>query len=299
MEYLLRKESIKKAESTGNSMKKPFNFLVRSFQKGWYHLRGHKKSLAPLGDPTPVSRQLPNATTIKSDDRGTARYFHGRARELAEFANELYDAVVLDRGTILLFQGAPGVGKSALLVECAAAARREGWKVVSLIGLDGLHNPAALARDLNQAYTEQTVAKRGGAAQLSGEVGILRIGQANVALAKNTGKEKIYSGADIRQLLETAGEKKPLLLVADEIQDLAIEAASSPEVHSRLRNVLDSIHNGRVKGPVVLLGGGLESSVTVLAKLGISRFREKRVLQLGRLSPETERTVIQDYLVYD
>jgi len=55
-------------------------------------------------------------------DRGHARYFHGRKTILADFSNILHLAVHKDyehNGTIFLIQGAPGVGKTALLYKCS------------------------------------------------------------------------------------------------------------------------------------------------------------------------------------
>jgi len=53
-----------------------------------------------------------------TDDRGHARYFHGRQGVLAGFTRVLRRAINKDfkgNGTIFLIQGTPGAGKTALL----------------------------------------------------------------------------------------------------------------------------------------------------------------------------------------
>lgn len=47
-------------------------------------------------------------------------------RKLAELSTQT------KTGTTFLIQGAPGVGKTALLAECAKQAKRKGWRVAEI-----------------------------------------------------------------------------------------------------------------------------------------------------------------------
>jgi len=50
------------------------------------------------------------------DDRGPAKYFHGRHRILGNFLKLLKKSVNEKGGSTFLIQGAPGAGKTALLI---------------------------------------------------------------------------------------------------------------------------------------------------------------------------------------
>ena len=73
-------------------------------------------------------------------DRGPSRYFHGRERIQHNFKELLRRATQAGGGTTFLIQGAPGVGKTALLYECGNHARAQEWKVVN-IGVESLWKP--------------------------------------------------------------------------------------------------------------------------------------------------------------
>ncbi len=57
------------------------------------------------------------------------------------------------------------------------------------------------------------------------------------------------------------------------------------------------IHNGDVGRPVILLAAGLGMSEASFGELGISRFRGGCFVELGALEKDSERAVIQDWLV--
>ena len=68
------------------------------------------------------------------EDRGPARYFHGRGEILGSFMRQLRRAKATNGGTIILVQGPPGAGKTALLEECKKKARSrvlQPWRVRS------------------------------------------------------------------------------------------------------------------------------------------------------------------------
>jgi len=66
-----------------------------------------------------------------------------------------------------------------------------------------------------------------------------------------------------------------------------------------MRRILNRILNGKFSRPIVLLCGGLGTSVEAFERLGISRFAEDCLTTIGR-SPEADaRAVIRDWLVKD
>jgi len=108
-------------------------------------------------------------------------------------------------------------------------------------------------------------------------------------------KRTHQSAYDIIEILNTLSGKQPLLLVLDEMQEVGKDHSS--EEHKVLRKTLTPIHNGMLEHPVVFLCGGLGISGHVFRRLGISRFRDNCVVNLGRLSAVNEKAVIRDWLV--
>ena len=89
------------------------------------------------------------------EDRGEAKYFHGREDILRTVRAQMQSVEGPDSagGAMLLIQGAPGAGKSALLKECAKHAHTAGWGVAD-IHAGGLHNPHSLFSDLGHSYAK-------------------------------------------------------------------------------------------------------------------------------------------------
>ena len=91
---------------------------------------------------------------IGMDDRGPAKYFHGRKREWQFVEARLQEAAAARRGgTIALVQGAPGSGKSALLHEYGTRAAKLNWRVLYDLDCEALYNPAALAHAAGERYS--------------------------------------------------------------------------------------------------------------------------------------------------
>ncbi len=211
-------------------------------------------------------------------DRGPARYFHGRKKILRNFNELLQYASEKTWGTIFLIQGAPGAGKSALLYECEKLAGSGGWKT------SRIHAPALWEVDeLRQSLdSKRKLNIEGGAAK----VAIPGIAEAGVSaeLPPQTVKGLLQKG------------KVPLLLILDEAQVLGTTNKPSGEQAKIASNVVDVVHNGTLGRPVVLIAGGLGTTLKSFEALGISRFAEDCFVELGALSKKSERAVIQDWL---
>ena len=209
--------------------------------------------------------------TLDADDRGPAEYFHGRTAIRTMFRQFLAAAERSRRGTTFLVQGAPGAGKTALLDVLSRIPSTSTWMTVH-INARALHDPAWMAREL-------TLAAQG----------------LNLAGSQDAGP--VYTPdpsalAVKRVLLIPPPMDRGLLLILDEAQTMLIQPKGAP-----IPDTLNAIHNGGFGYPVVLLAGGLSNSKTAFATMGVSRFRGGNLVNLGRLSGESERAVIRDWLV--
>ena len=219
------------------------------------------------------------------EDRGPARYFHGREEILGSFMRQLRRAEATNGGTIILVQGPPGAGKTALLEECKKKAHAGGagaWGVVD-IGPSALRSPASLMSALNEQYEKEKTATYA--------IGIPKVAHAEWSALRHP------TGDTILSLLRNAAAGG-LLLVLDEAQALRHYGAAEI-VADDIGHTLAHIHNGNVGGSVILLAGGLGNSADALADLDISRFKGGCEINLGRLSPEAEGAVIRDWLTKD
>jgi len=237
-----------------------------------------------------------NAHDFAGDDRGEARHFHGRKDILSNFSRVLRHATSKDfcrNGTIFLIQGAPGAGKTALLFQCRNLAEAGGtevggqkWNVIS-IKKNALYSPVKLMDQAEAAY------KIGKTTETSVEVKPNVLNFELGGYARTTAHQEPDAG--MRKCLEELAKGGPLLLILDEAQNLGKPLDSNKE--EVIERVLDRILNGEFSRPIVLLCGGLGTSDEAFRRLGISRFRIKCLVNLGRL-PETDaRAVIRDWLV--
>ena len=215
-------------------------------------------------------------------DRGAAKYFQGREEILLEFKKLLADSGKPKGGTILLVQGPPGVGKTALLAKCWDEAEERGWEVAE-IDPEDLWNPDELRKTLGLPPQERKVGKTTG-----------------------WGLDKIFNffrkiETEINAPLDTPADilklkKAPVLLVLDEAQHLGEDGGVPEEHHKSVRTLLKRIHNGRLGRPVILLAGGLGMTFQAFQALGISRMAEGCKFDMEPLEEEEERDVIKDWL---
>ncbi len=222
-------------------------------------------------------RSSPSHQSDFVPDRGTAKYFHGRKEILGDFGKLLRYSTQNKSGTTFVIQGAPGAGKSALLGECEKLAKSQGWKTVE-INPPAFWDPSAL-RDFI------------GLRKFSITGGSLQIGPKNIASAAINVD---WSRKTILKMLRRG--KQPLLLTLDEVQTLGTVNAPPSDQTGTATNVLDTIHNGKLNKPVILVAAGLGTTVNAFESLGISRFSKECLIELGALSKEAERAIIHDWL---
>ncbi len=215
-------------------------------------------------------------------DRGPSPYFHGRTKILENFQELLGYSSQNTWGTTFLIQGAPGAGKTALLYECQKYALEAGWNVVLI--------PPTALWDTNELLNALGKGRKMQLTQGSGKFGV------NALIKIEAGVDFTLLEKDRTPLEILSGTKKPLLLILDEAQVLSTEGIPPTNHRSTATSLLTFIHNGNLGKPAILLVAGLGTTIASFGKLGISRFSEDCVAELGALSKESERLVIEDWI---
>ena len=212
------------------------------------------------------------------EDRGEAKYFHGRKGILDSFQRRLKWAEQdPKKGTTFLIQAAPGAGKSALLHECTKLAENIGWETVR-VNTRALWDTDTMCQKLGDGWMPllDEIAAQGGF-----DKWIQIQGAAKFKLPGHTPQSIIERGKD------------PLLLFLDEAQKLALAQSGHVET---ICDFLDAIHNGEMGHPVMLAVAGLSATADAFEGLGVSRFKDNCYVELGPLKEEAERDVIKDWL---
>ena len=228
-----------------------------------------------------MRESLTHSPITAAFDRGPAKYFHGRRQILRDFSKLALRAVQGKSGTTFLIQGAPGAGKTALLYKCEELARDREWATVE-IPSSALWDPNELQQSID---LKRTLEAQSGSASIN----LFGIGGAEVNAER--------SPQTVKNLLR--GGKKPLLLTLDEAQILGMKDEFPADQISTVRHVLNSIHNGRLGRPVILIAAGLGTTADAFGTLGISRFARHCLVQLGTLGKEAECAVLHDWLTKD
>ncbi|MDE2730686.1 MAG: ATP-binding protein [Bacteroidota bacterium] len=212
------------------------------------------------------------------DDRGKAKYFHGRDEELETIESLCYTAMHNGGGAIVVIQGPPGAGKTALLHECARHAQAWGWRVVRI-----RHDAFWDRESLHNAFRRprwHTHVDEGGMTVLGGW-GFF-------------GRARKLSAPDLLRY-QVMKSRKCVLLWLDEAQSLVGGELSGAERTSAVK-MLDDIHNGGLGKPVVLIAGGLAHTAEGLERFEISKLRIDDIIELSGLDAESEKSIIRDWL---
>ncbi len=129
-------------------------------KKGNYPVKSASLEQIPVPERTfPKHGPTETMTEITGfRDRGAAKHFHGRKTILEEFQGALAESIESKGGTILLVQGPPGVGKTALLAKCWDIAKKKGWDVRNL-PLPALWNPDRMRKCLGLRPKKRTTRK--------------------------------------------------------------------------------------------------------------------------------------------
>jgi len=212
-------------------------------------------------------------------DRGPSPYFRGRKEILQTFTDYLCYFKKEKTGTIFLIQGAQGSGKTALIDQCEKIAQKQDWETVE-IDAPALWDSNILC----DAFSNRNILK-----MINWKV---KFGYKDIVSAEAGVNKSLRS---IQKILQSG--KRPLLLILDEAQSLGKPDILPSTRRGTAGSILNQIHNGKLRRPVVLLAAGLGTTDLAFKSLGISRFEKKCLVQLGLLDKESERAVIHDWLM--
>lgn len=266
-------------------------------------------SQLPFSKPQPAD-PIPLEDWLGDTDRaevGREPFFCGRDEEYQVFRNS---ATRLKNGRIgggtMIFQGAPGAGKTALMNECMAAVRwhskpDEPWLSVYL-DAETLESPLDVAaKIIREANSESTRLAKLSSRNLSTKLErIIEIGQRvyreifergfgvggiSIGARKNDNQQaKAYA----QSIFESASE----LLRNFHIVVFVDEAQTMP-VNSATQGVMKCLQNPPEKIPLVAAFFGLGNTKFILAECGLSRLARDRVVSLGALSTDDTINAIQ------
>ncbi len=209
-------------------------------------------------------------------ERGPAKYFHGREKELKIF-NQLLDTMVDSPiGSSFLIQGPPGVGKSALLEEYTQQARKKQWEVIELSN-ECLSDSKELFAKLTKKSKPKEFKKSFGL-----DLKVFKMNLEKIPITETNALNEALIGS------------KPTLLWLDETQTL--NAFLDHTDKTKITSFLTRYHNLKTKKGFILLLGGLSTTKEILRTFGISRFNTGCVRYLQRLEPDAEQSIIHDWL---
>ena len=256
----------------------------------------------PFPKPPPAE-PLPEEVWLKQTDRaevGREPFFYGRDDEYDVFCNAVGS---LSSGRVgggtMVFQGAPGAGKSALMLECMEAVRRHStpedpWVAVS-IRPETLKSSVDVVMDLVIAANEESnrLSK-----MVSNEIvqklnKLLQLGEklyrelvergGGVAGFTVDGKLEAGSRSDKNMTSARVFRNAAPLLEKFHLVVFVDEAQNTPVVDTT-QGVMDCLHNPLGNISLVTAFFGLSDTQQVLHQCGLSRFAAKRVANLEPLS---------------
>ena len=219
----------------------------------------------------------------KLPDREATPYFGGRADEidLVECALDRIRERVREGhwnpsgGETILFQGAPGAGKSALLHHLVRGWRSGGPEAPVVVGTSASHYASEgtlagrVAKAVDPALAAQFRRSVTTHSSTAGSLGGGLPGVATVGAATETLRQEAVAPAEptLDDVMEAVSKsRRTIVLVLDEVQVLESFDANAT------RSVITGLHTGSHGGPILPVFAGLAHSHSVLQDRGISRF---------------------------
>ena len=267
----------------------------------------------PFPKPPPAD-PLPLEVWLDQTDRaevGREPFFRGRDREFEVFrkaANSLHAGRT--GGGTMIFQGAPGAGKSALMGECMEVVRRHStpeapWVAVS-VNPDSLQSPVYVVEAMVSAANAESERLR---AITSGSVATKTLSNL-LDLGRKLSRELSERGGGAFGL--SVGGRRDEGILAERVFHNAapllknfhivvfVDEAQNTPAKNTTRGVLDCLHRASQCIPLVAAFFGLSDTQDVLRRCGLSRFARGRVVNLEPLVYEDAACAIQDtFTAYD
>ena len=254
----------------------------------------------PFPKPPPVD-PLPLKEWLKLTDRaevGREPFFRGRDSEYRVFRDAVSS---LGEGHIgggtMVFQGAPGAGKTALMLECMESIRSHStpdnpWVAVDIKpeNLESATEIVVLLVDAANAESERLseIFSGSGAKKLESimemgrkvyqDLSIRGVGIAGISVggkSKYDGEAGVYSQ---RIFQNAAGLLKNFHTV------VFVDEAQNTPVKDTTKGVLDCLHNPPSRIPLIAAFFGLGDTEAKLEQCGLSRLPDEHVANLRLLS---------------
>ncbi len=269
----------------------------------------------PLFPKPPPAKPIPLGTWLDRTDRaevGREPFFCGRDLEYCVFqkaVNSLNDGQI--GGGTMIFQGAPGAGKTALMNECMEAVRlhstpQDPWAGI-LIEADTLQSAANVVMILIEEANRE---RERLAEQFPGQVPgnfekLAEIGRKFVSELSKRGYGVSAGGLDltVHGKPDDASNQEAVLAervfrdAAPQLKDMHMvvfvdEAQNTPDTPPT-KDVLDCLHRDTQGIPLIAAFFGLSDTQSVLGQCGLSRLPKDRVVTLDTLSLADARSAIQ------
>ena len=261
----------------------------------------------PFPKPPPAD-PLPLETWLDQTDRsevGREPFFRGRDAEFDVFrraAGSLHDGRI--GGGTMVFQGAPGAGKSALMEECMEAVRRHStpeapWVAVAMEP-DTLKSPPAVVRAMVNAASAESERLREMASSTS-VAGMLDdlldlarklfhelSERGGGALGVSVGGRSDDEGMPASWVFQNAA---PLLGKFHIV--VCVDEAQNTPVTGNTKGVMGCLHRDPQGIPLVAAFFGLSDTQNVLRECGLSRFASGRVVTLDPLPHDDSACAIR------
>ena len=253
----------------------------------------------PPEDPLPLDNYL---DLTDRAEVGRSAFFCGRDFEYEVFRKA---AIQLNAGNIgggtMIFQGAPGAGKTALMLECMEAVRLHStpdnpWVAVS-VSPGTLISPVGVIASLIDATNEECkrLSRLFPSASAHRFNKLLELGVnlyedlsargVSVSGFSVGGKpeassfpERTSTSEEVFRSVSPLLKKFRLVIFVDEAQNIPVAQTT--------QDVLDFLHRGVLGIPLVATFFGLNDTQDVLRECGLSRFSDQRVVNLEPLSIE-------------
>ena len=263
----------------------------------------------PFPKPPPAD-PLPLEIWLRRTDRseaGREPFFRGRDAEYGVYRSaitSLSDGMV--GGGTMVFQGAPGAGKSALMEECMEAVRRHStpdapWVAVAMYP-EALESPVDVIEALVEAANTESERLRVMASGTSVTTVLddlldrgrklyrelpERGGGAFGVSVGGRRDEGVTAGRAFRKAAQVLG-KYHIVVCVDEAQNIPASGST--------KGVMDCLHRDPQGIPLVAAFFGLSDTQKVLRECGLSRFASGRVVTLDPLPFDDSACAIRDIL---
>ena len=231
---------------------------------------------------------------------GRNAFFNGRDIEYGVFRKAVIQLKAGDiGGGTMIFQGAPGAGKSALMLECMEAVRIHStptspWVAVSIKPNTLASSVGVMMRIIDAVNEENKRLSKIAPDSIRNRLkNLLEIGGKLLEELSNRGftvagisvggKTQVGVDSNLPVLAEQVFCEAASLLKRVHIVVFVDEAQNTP-VKDSTKDVIDCLHSPPGKIPLVAAFFGLSDTHAVLRECGLSRFARRRIVNLEALS---------------